>query len=404
MSHPLDLTDPLAAKKQAFSIPEGTIYLDGNSLGVLPRHVPERIQTVVTREWGESLIRGWNDHGWMDLPARVGNRIARLVGAEPDSVIAADSTSLNVFKVLVAALALRPDRKVILSDSGNFPTDLYMAQGLRDLLDRGHELRVVNPADVEAAIGEDIAVVMLTHVDYRTGRRYGMKAITEKTHAAGAISFWDLAHSAGAFQVHLAADGADFAVGCGYKYLNGGPGAPAFLYAAPRHHGTLAAPLTGWMGHDAPFAFDLDYRPARGVDRMRVGTPPILGLSALDAALDVFDDVDMEQLRAKSVSLCELFLSEVEARCPQLELASPRNPDERGSQISFRFEQGYALMQALIARGVIGDFRAPDIVRFGFTPLYLSHADVLRAVAILEEILRDRLWDREEYKRRQKVT
>lgn len=404
MSHPLDENDPLARKRAAFQIPDGLIYLDGNSLGVLPAHVPERLQDVVKRQWGESLIRGWNDHSWIDLPTKVGNRIARLIGAEENSVVAADSTSLNVFKVLATALSMQPERKVILSDNGNFPTDLYMAQGLRDLLDQGHQLTVVNPDCVQDALDETVAVMMLTEVDYRTGRRHDMKDLTQKAHDVGALAFWDLAHSAGAFPVNLSQAKADFAVGCGYKYLNGGPGAPAFLYAAPRHHDTLFAPLTGWMGHEAPFAFDLDYRPAQGIDRMRVGTPPVLGLAALNAALDVFDDVDMNDIRRKSVSLCELFLAEVEARCPGLILASPRNPEERGSQISFRFEEGYALMQALISKGVIGDFRAPDIIRFGFTPLYLSHMDVLRAVDILEDILATRSWDQAQFKTRQKVT
>ncbi|MBD1545554.1 kynureninase [Roseibium aggregatum] len=404
VTHPLDENDPLAAKKTAFSLPEGVIYLDGNSLGVLPAHVPDRMQQVIKKEWGESLIRGWNDHDWIDLPQRVGDKIARLIGAQPGTVIAADSTSINVFKVLAAALALRPERKVILSDNGNFPTDLYVASGLKDLLDQGHELRIVAPEEVEAAIGDDLAVLMLTEVDYKTGRKHDMKALTAKAHGAGALAIWDLAHSAGALPVDLAGAKADFAVGCGYKYLNGGPGAPAFLYVGPEHQDNVRPPLTGWMGHEAPFAFDLDYRPDTGIGRMRVGTPPVLSLSALDAALDIFDDVDMTVLRRKSVSLCELFLSEVEARCPELVLASPRDPERRGSQISFRFDNGYALMQALIAHGVIGDFRAPDTVRFGFTPLYLSHADVVRAVDILETILTGRLWDRNEFKTKQKVT
>ncbi|MEP0234362.1 kynureninase [Roseibium sp.] len=402
--HPLDENDPLAAKRDAFSLPGGVIYLDGNSLGVLPAHVPERMQHVVEKQWGESLIRGWNEHDWIDLPQKVGNRIGRLVGAERDAVVACDSTTINVFKVVSAALALRPGRKVILSDNGNFPTDLYMAKGVADLLGKDHELRIVSPEDVADAITEDLAVLMLTEVDYKTGRRHDMKALTEKAHAAGALAIWDLAHSAGAFPVDLSGSKADFAIGCGYKYLNGGPGAPAFLYVAPRHQGDVRPALTGWMGHDAPFAFDLDYRPAEGIGRMRVGTPPVLSLSALDAALDVFEEVDMEVVRQKSVSLCDHFIAQVEERCPEMELVSPRDAKLRGSQVSFRFAEGYALMQALIANGVIGDFRAPDIVRFGFTPLYLSHADVSRAVDVLEKILKTRMWDMDEFRMRRKVT
>lgn len=400
----LDRNDPLRAKRDAFDIPDGVIYLDGNSLGPLPRSVAPRLAEVVAREWGGSLIRGWNEHDWIDLPARVGDKIARLIGAEAGTVVAGDSTSLNLFKVLAAGLRMRPDRKVILSDSGNFPTDLYMAQGLRDLLGQGHELRIVAPQDVSGAIDESVAVTMLTEVDYKTGRRHDMAALTRKAHAAGSLAIWDLAHSAGAFPVDLAAAQADFAVGCGYKYLNGGPGAPAFLYVAPRHQGNVVPPLSGWMGHAAPFAFDLDYRPAEGVGRMRVGTPPVLSLAALDAALDVFADVDMNAVRAKSISLCELFIAEVEARAPDLVFTGPRDPHRRGSQVSFSCAYGYPLMQALIERGVIGDFRAPDIVRFGFTPLYLSHAEVLQAAEIVGEIVATRAWDQEKYHRRAKVT
>lgn len=400
----LDRDDPLKARRELFSIPQGVIYLDGNSLGVLPKAVPERLAEAVRSEWGESLIRAWNAHGWIDLPQRVGDRIARIVGAAPGTVTASDSTSVNVFKVLAAALALRPERKVILSDNGNFPTDLYMAQGLRDLLGQGHELKIVDPEAVEDAIDESVAVVMLTQVDYKTGRLHDMAGVTAKAHAAGALAIWDLAHSAGALPVELDAAGADFAVGCGYKYFNGGPGAPAFLYVAARHLDKVTPPLTGWMGHEAPFAFDLDFRADTGIGRMRVGTPPILSLIALEAALGAFDGVDMQVLRTKSISLAELFRAEVERRCPDLVLASPRDPHARGSQVSFRFEHGYALMQALIARGVIGDFRAPDIVRFGFTPLYLSHADVLAACDILEEIVTTRAWDRPEFHKRAKVT
>ncbi|MEM8701260.1 MAG: kynureninase [Pseudomonadota bacterium] len=402
--HPLDETDTLARKKDAFAIPEGVIYLDGNSLGVLPKHVPGRIADVIGTEWGTSLIRAWNTHSWIDLPQRTGDRIGRLIGAPAGTVVACDSTSVNVFKVLSAALSLNPDRKIILSDSGNFPTDLYVASGLKDLLARGHELKIVAPEDVEASLDGQVAVMMLTQVDYRTGRVHDMDGLTRKAHGVGALAIWDLAHSAGAIEVDLEGAGADFAIGCGYKYLNGGPGAPAFLYVAERHLDRVTSPLTGWMGHEAPFAFDLDYRPVSGISRMTVGTPAILALSSLHAALDVFEDVDMASIRAKSVSLSELFISEVEARCPQLTLASPRNPAARGSQVSFRFEEGYAVMQALIARGVIGDFRAPDVMRFGFTPLYLSHQDIVDAVAVLEDIVKTGSWDRPEFKTRAKVT
>lgn len=393
-----------ALKRDAFEIPEGVIYLDGNSLGVLPKHVPARLADVVSREWGTSLIRAWNDHDWIGLPGRTGDRIARLIGAPEGSVIACDSTSVNVFKVLSAALSLRPDRKIILSDSGNFPTDLYVASGLKELLAKGHELKVVAPEEVKAAIGADIAVVMLTQVDYRSGRLHDMADLTAAAHAAGALTVWDLAHSAGALEVDLTGAGADFAVGCGYKYLNGGPGAPAFLYVAPDHQDSVGSPLTGWMGHDAPFAFDLDYRPVAGIGRMAVGTPPVLSLSALHAALDVFEGVDMAEVRRRSVALSEFFIAEVERKCPGLELASPRDPAKRGSQVSFRFENGYAVVQALIARGVIGDFRAPDVMRFGFTPLYLSKADVALAVDALADILASGSWDRPEFRKKAKVT
>ncbi|MEP3428903.1 MAG: kynureninase [Roseibium sp.] len=402
--HPSDQNDVLFGKRNAFLIPDGLIYLDGNSLGVLPKRVPEKLQDVVTKEWGNSLIKSWNEHNWIDLPTRVGNRIGRLIGAPEGTVVACDSTSVNVFKVLSAALSLQPERKVILSDNGNFPTDLYVAQGLQALLDNGHELKIVAPEEVENAISEDVAVMMLTEVDYRTGRLHDMTNLTRIAHKSGAMVIWDLAHSAGAIPVDLSGANADFAVGCGYKYLNGGPGAPAFLYVAPEHQDKVGSPLTGWMGHDAPFAFDLDYRPVNGVSRMTVGTPAILSLSSLYAALDVFDDVDMADIRKKSISLSELFISEVEAKCPQLTLASPRNALERGSQVSFKFSEGYAVMQALIARGVIGDFRASDIMRFGFTPLYISHQDVIDAVAILVDILNTGSWDKPEFKARSKVT
>jgi kynureninase len=390
--------------KDAFDLPEGMIYLDGNSLGPLPRSVPARVAQMVTGEWGEHLIKGWNLDGWMAQPARVGDRVARLIGAPEGSVVMGDTLSLKVFQALAAALQMRPDRKVILSDTGNFPTDLYMAEGLIRHLGQGHELRVVAPEDVNGAIGDDVAAVMLTQVDYRTGRLHDMPAITAKTHAAGAVMVWDLAHSAGAVPVDLEGSNCEFAVGCTYKYLNGGPGAPAFIYVRPDLADSVQPALAGWLGHAAPFAFDLDYRPAPGIERMRVGTPPVMQLTALEEALTLWDGIDMADLRTASIALSETFIAEVERRCPDLQLASPRDPQMRGSQVSFAFEHGYAAMQALIARDVIGDFRAPDIMRFGFTPLYLSRADVIRAAEILEQVIRDRLWDRPEYLTRQRVT
>lgn len=398
------MTTDFTATRALFNLPEGVIYLDGNSLGPLPRAVPARVEAAIRAEWGEMLITAWNKAGWMDLPEVLGNRIGRLIGAEPGAVTLGDTLSIKVFQALAAALGLRPERRVILSDSGNFPTDLYMAQGLIGLLDRGYALRVVAPEEVEAAIDESVAVTMLTEVDYRTGRRHDMKALTEKAHAAGALAFWDLAHSAGAVPVDLAGAGADFAAGCTYKYLNSGPGGPAFIYVAPRHAGQIRPALSGWLGHEAPFAFEPGYRPAPGTARLRVGTPPVLQLAALEAALDVWEGVEMAEIRARSLELTDLFIERVEAACPDLVLVTPRDHARRGSQVSFAHPQGYAIMQALIARGVIGDFRAPDVLRFGFTPLYIGTAEVIRAAEILAEIMATRAWDRPEFHARAKVT
>ncbi|ABD55002.1 kynureninase [Jannaschia sp. CCS1] len=390
--------------KEKFVLPEGMIYLDGNSLGPLPVGVEDAVASMMREQWGAHLIKGWNVDGWMAQPSRVGDRVGRLIGAAPGSVVMGDTLSLKVYQALSAALQMRPDRKVVLSDSGNFPTDLYMAEGLIRQLSQGHELRIVAPDEVAEAIDETVAAVMITQVDYRTGRVHEMDAITARAHASGAVMIWDLAHSAGAMPVNMAASGAEFAVGCTYKYLNGGPGAPAFIYVRPDIVNDVNPALAGWLGHEAPFAFDLDYRPGEGIERMRVGTPPAIQLAALERALEVWDGVDMQDLRAASIALSEQFIAEVEAKCPQLTLASPRDATHRGSQVSFHFEHGYAAMQALIARGVIGDFRAPDIMRFGFTPLYLDLNDVSQAVDILAEILRDRLWDAPEYTTRQRVT
>ena len=393
----LDRADPLRSLRDRFSIPEGTIYLDGNSLGALPRSVAARTAKVVTEEWGRDLITSWNRHDWIDLPRLVGERIAPLVGAEPGTVVVADSTSLNIFKLLAVATARAPGRRVIQTEAGNFPTDIYIAGGLSSLT--GHKVRV----DDLSVIEDDVAVVLVTEVNYRTGARHDMRALTERAHAAGATVIWDLCHSAGAFPVDLAGAGADYAIGCGYKYLNGGPGAPAFAYVAPRHLGGLQTPLSGWLGHAAPFAFGPDYQPAEGIDALRVGTPPVISMSALDAALDAYDGVDLAAVRSKADALFELFTAEVAARCPQFELLTPRDPLQRGTQMSLRHLEGYAIMQALIARGVIGDFRQPDIMRFGLTPLYLRYEDVFRAAEILADIMATKAWDREEFKRKAKV-
>ncbi|WP_102226227.1 kynureninase [Acidimangrovimonas sediminis] len=398
------MTTDFAATRAMFQLPEGVIYLDGNSLGPLPRAAAARVARTVTAEWGEMLITGWNKAGWMALPSAVGDRVGRLIGAPPGTVVMGDTLSIKVYQALASALEMNPDRRVILSDTGNFPSDLYIADGLARTLKDGYTLRTVPPEDVEEAIDEDVAVTLITEVDYRTGRRHDMKRLTKIAHAKGALTVWDLAHSAGAVPVDLTGCDVDFAVGCSYKYLNSGPGGPAFIYVAPKHADAARPALSGWLGHEAPFAFDLDYRPGAGIERMRVGTPPILQLAALEAALDIWDMATMDDVRAQSIALGEAFIAGVEAACPDLTLASPRDPEHRGSQVSFRHPEGYAIMQALIARGVIGDFRAPDILRFGFTPLYIGMEEVTRATEILAEVMQGALWDRPEYKTRARVT
>ena len=397
------MTD-FARTRARFRLPEGVIYLDGNSLGPLPIGVEARVADMIASQWGQQLIGGWNSAGWMVQPRRVGDRIGRLIGAPEGSVVVGDTLSIKVYQALAAALALVPSRRIVLSDSGNFPSDLYMAEGLLGALGGDHRLKVTPPEAVEEAVDETVAVLMLTEVDYRTGRRHDLPGLTKKAHACGARVIWDLAHSAGALPVDVTGGDADFAVGCTYKYLNGGPGAPAFIYVAPPLADEARPALSGWMGHAEPFAFDLGYRAGAGVERMRVGTPPVLALAALEAALDVWDDVSMQDVRTASIRLSERFIAEVEASCPGLELASPRDPARRGSQVSFRHPEGYPIMQALIARGVIGDFRAPDILRFGFTPLYLGEDQIVAAAAILAEIMADRSWDAEAYRARGLVT
>ncbi|EET47056.1 kynureninase [Thalassobium sp. R2A62] len=391
-------------RKELFHLPDGMIYLDGNSLGPLPRAVPERLASMLQDEWGELLITGWNKADWMAQPSRVGDRVGGLIGAPTGSVVLGDTLSVKVYQAVAAAIEMRPDRKVVLSDTGNFPTDLYMADGLLKTLKAGHVLKLAEPQDVMDAIDETVAAVMLTQVDYRTGRLHDMAAITEKVHSVGAVMIWDLAHSAGAVPVDLEGINTEFAIGCTYKYLNGGPGAPAFIYVRPDLIETVRPALAGWLGHEAPFAFDLDYRPGKGIERMRVGTPPVMQITALDTALDAWDGLGMDEIRAESIQLCETFISEVEQRCPTLTLASPRDPADRGSQVSFHFENGYPAMQAIIARGVIGDFRAPDIMRFGFTPLYIDESDVIEAAKIIEDVINNALWDLPEYKTKSRVT
>jgi kynureninase len=401
-----DRADPLAAWRDAFALPPDVIYLDGNSLGPLPKAAEARIAAVVREEWGASLIRGWTAHGWIDLPRRAGDRIAKLIGARPGEVMVADSTSINLFKLIVAALRLRPGKPVVLSEAENFPTDLYIAEGATAALGEGRRLVLAPRARLIEAIDDETALVMLTHVDFKSGALHDMPAITRAAQAKGALMLWDLSHSVGALPVDLNAANADLAVGCGYKYLNGGPGAPAFGFVAARHQAGIDQPLTGWLGHAQPFEFATRYVPADGIARLTCGTPPILSLAALDCALEMWERVDMTALRAKSMALTTLFAELAEARCAGhgLTLASPRDASTRGSQISFRHAEGYAVMQALIARGVIGDFRAPDLMRFGFAPLYLRFVDVWDAVEHMVQVLGQREWDRPAHRQRAAVT
>ncbi len=400
-----DAADPLRDFRSRFRLPERLIYLDGNSLGALPAATPGRIAEVVEAEWGGDLIGGWNSRDWIGAPNRVGDKIARLIGAGPGEVIVADSTSANLFKLLVSALEFQGARAKILSEPGNFPTDLYIAQGVARLLPR-HILHTVEAHDLVGAIDEDTAAVMLTHVHYKTGRKFDMAAITAAAHAKGALVLWDLSHSTGAVRLDLNACGADLAVGCGYKYLNGGPGAPAFLFVAKRLQARLHSPLAGWMGHARRFDFVDTYEPYAGIDRFACGTPAILGLAALEQGVNLMLEADFDAVVAKAEALSTALIGEAETRCAGLglELVSPRQPFQRGSHVSFSHPNAYEVCRALIDRGVIGDFRAPDVLRFGLTPLYTSFEDVWRAAEILGEVLRSRAWDRDLYRQRMQVT
>lgn len=396
-----DASEALAHLRDQFDLPEGVIYLDGNSLGARPKAALERAQQVIAQEWGEDLIRSWNKAGWFDMPSRLGDKLAPLVGAGLGEIVVTDTTSVNLFKVLAAALqrqATDPaamQRKTIVSERANFPTDLYIAQGLTAWLDRGYRLRLVDsPEELQSAVDADTAVVMLTHVNYRTGHMHDMRTTSAQAHTMGALIVWDLAHSAGAVPVALNRDGADYAVGCTYKYLNGGPGSPAFLWVAPRHLAEFRQPLSGWWSHGTPFAMQPEFQPTNGIRRALCGTQPITSLAMVECGLDVFAQTDMAAIRAKSLSLTDLFIELVETRCSRhpLELVTPRDHACRGSQVSIAHPHGYAVMQALIARGVIGDYREPHILRFGFTPLYTRFVDVWDAVDTLADIL-----DREAY-------
>jgi kynureninase len=409
----LDAKDPLRGLRELFVVPQDVIYLDGNSLGAMPRSVPDRIARAVNHEWGRGLIRSWNEAGWYDMPQRLGDKIAPLVGAKAGELVATDTTSINLYKVLSAALAIAHaedrSRRIIVSERSNFPTDLYIAQAL--CRERGCELRLIDDEQVQPALGSDVAVLMLTHVNYRTGAMHDMRAVTEAAHDAGALVIWDLCHSAGAVPVDLHAAGADFAIGCGYKYLNGGPGAPAFVWAHPRHRERFEQPLAGWWSHAAPFEFTPDYRPAAGIARYLCGTQPVLAMTALECALDAFAAAQplggVEALRRKSLALTDLFMSLVEERCAGhgLAIVTPREHARRGSQVCLARDEGaYAIVQALIARGVIGDFRAPDILRFGFTPLYTTFEDVWNAVDHLQQVLATGEWRRPEFNQKHAVT
>ena len=395
----LDVVDPLRGLRARFALPQGVIYLDGNSLGALPTTTAKRMAETIERQWGEDLIASWNKHHWIDAATRVAAKLAPIVGASADELLVADSTSINLFKLLCAGLAARPGRNVILSEEGNFPTDLYIAFAIP-----GATLKTVPTVAIEGALSDEVAVLMLTHVDYRSARAHDMATLTAAAHRAGALVLWDLSHSAGAMQLDLAESGADLAVGCGYKYLNGGPGAPAYLFVAQALQQRLANPLPGWMGHKAPFDFDPTYRPAPGIARFQSGTPSILAMTALEAGLATFDGVVMAELETKSRTLTDFFIACVEAHCPDLTLASPRDSATRGSHVIFAHSHAYALMQALIAGGVIGDYRDPNLVRFGFAPLYNGYEDAWRAAETLSEITSTGSWNQPHFHQRCKVT
>jgi kynureninase len=401
-----DACDPIGALRDRFVIPDGVIYLDGNSLGPLPRAAAGILSHTIEQEWGQDLIRSWNSAGWFEMPLRLGDRIGALIGAAPGQTVVCDTTSINLYKAVHAAIGLRPDRDVVIAEAASFPTDLYIIEGAMASAGKPMQRRLLgaDAASIEALLDERIAVVVLSHVDYRTGALLDVAGITEQVHAAGALMVWDLCHSAGVIEFAFDAQAIDFAVGCTYKYLNGGPGSPAFISVAKEHQAAARHPLSGWWGHAAPFAFDQDFRPDPGIKRFLCGTPPIISLRGVDAALDALEGVEVAALREKSLALTELFMARIGALLPGLDIMTPRQPSLRGSQVAIAFDEGYAVVQAMIERGVIGDFRAPDIMRFGFAPLYLRFQDVWDAAEILAACIHDEVWRDPRYRRRLAVT
>lgn len=402
----LDASDPLRAFRDEFQLRDGLIYLDGNSLGAAPRATAGRLASAISQEWGEGLISSWVGADWINAPRRIGDKIGALLGAQPGEIVAADSTSVNIFKALTAACSLRPNRPVILSEATNFPTDIYMMQGIEAFSGGRLQAVTVDPDAVLDRLDDEVAVLLLTQVHYKSGRVRDMAEVTRRTHAAGALVVWDLSHSAGAIEVDLNAANADFAIGCGYKFLNGGPGAPAFIFVAQRHQQAATPVLSGWFGHASPFLFEEDYRPAAGIERFLCGTPSVLGLTALECGIDILNRADMRDVRAKSIRLSQLFIERMEQRCAEFGfgLLSPVDPAIRGSQVAYTHPNAYEVIQALKARDVVGDFRAPDVLRFGLTPLYLRYADIVDAVERLRDICLTRAWDRPEYRERAAVT
>ena len=390
--------------KSLFSLPDNIIYLDGNSLGPPTKATAKSVETFIKQKWAKLLIRGWNSDEWINKPKHVGNRIARLIGAQKDSVIVGDTLSIKTFQALFSALNLQQKRKIILSDKSNFPSDLYIAKGLIKTLRSDCKLHLVETEEVLGTLTDDIAVLFLTEVDYRTGRKHDMKKLTRRAKELGIVTVWDLAHSTGVLPVKLKEWEVDFAVGCTYKYLNGGPGSPAFLYVAPKNIKTTDNIIKGWLGHSSPFSFNDEYFPAKGIERMQIGTPPVIAIKSLEASLDILDTIDVRCIREQSIKLTELFISETMKNCPMLELASPRDPEERGAHVAFHFEHGYAVIQCLIENGVIGDFRMPNLMRFGINPLFIDGNDVLTASKILTDIMENKKWDKAYFKSKSFVT